>query len=136
MTFSKDVNPFTLYPKDIHSRDMLLERLRSKTFYILALAGIFAFMGSVFNFIVALCSNTLKHKEGYLPAIADGTRTGYYLVMLILGWFFPKVRFMGAWSVPLVFAISVTEGYVAAGLPDRIYNRYHLADSLKQNQFK
>ncbi len=136
MGFSKDVDIFTLYPTDPHLRDMLLQRLYSKTTYILTLSVIFASMATLLNIIMALGNGTLTSREGFLPTIADCARTAYYLFMFVVNWFYPKVGFVGAWSIPLVFTISITECYIICGFPEHIYNRYRFAGSLKRNRFE
>ena len=119
------VNIFTLLPKDLQYCEKHIERLWSKIFFILLLATIFVFVGTVITIIVGVCTNEdfLVERTTYIPLMTDLCRGTYYLTLLLLGKYFPVLRLIGAWSIPVVLGVSVTEAYLAVGTAERIYAR-------------
>ena len=126
MSRSKDINPFTLYPKDPEYRVLLVERLKKKVQYILVISAIFAGIAAIFNFIVAIIATKEEGETSkyYLLPIVDASRTMYYLLAILAGRMFPLLGYIGAWSVPLLFSVTVTEAFIIVGSPLNVYARY------------
>ena len=119
------VNILTLFPKNLELREQLLERMYGRAYFILLMATIYISVGIATNVIVGLSidSSFLSSRQILIPIIVDACRAFYYFVLLLMGKFFPSLRLIGAWSIPLVLTFCVTEANLAVNNPDRIFMR-------------
>jgi len=124
MTISSLINIFSLLPNDENSRNLMINRLHDKACYILLIGGLFAGFSFILNFIAGFATNSFTDDvHSYFILLVDGIRAIYYFSMLIIGRYYRPLQTIGAWSLPLVFAISLTEACIFSNAEERVYIR-------------